>query len=53
MNSIKMKPPGYALGGLFVPIVRPEACYRFVQIGKGLAITCRCSRCRARDEAAK
>lgn len=47
------KSPGYMLGHLFVPLVRPEACYRLVQIGKGLAITCRCSRCRARDTAAQ
>jgi hypothetical protein len=37
--------PAYRLGGLVIPVVSPEPCYRLVQIGRGQPITCGCSRC--------
>lgn len=42
---------GFQIGGLFIPVVNVEPCYRLVQIGKGLPITCTCSRCAARSKA--
>jgi hypothetical protein len=43
------KGSAYRLGGLVIPVVDPEPCYRLVQIGKGLPLTCRCSRCAVRS----
>lgn len=48
MNDTKQA-KGYQLGGLWVPIVDPEPCYRLVQIGKGQPVTCQCSQCKARQ----
>lgn len=39
----------FQIGGLTIPVVNVEPCYRLVQIGKGLPITCSCTRCAARQ----
>lgn len=44
-NSTK----SYKIGGLVIPVVTGEACFLLIQYGKGLPITCTCSRCIARN----
>ena len=39
----------YRLGGIAIPIISPEPCYRLVQLGRGQPVTCQCSRCAARS----
>lgn len=48
MNKQHFTGKTFNLGGLSIPVVRVEPCYRLVQIGKGLSLTCACSRCEAR-----
>ena len=40
----------YVINNVRIERVMPEACYRLTQYGKGQPITCRCTRCAARNQ---
>ena len=40
----------YTISGVQFKVVKPESCDRLVQYGKGLPVTCSCTRCAARGQ---
>lgn len=38
------------INGVEFKAIKPESCARLVQYGKGLPITCKCTRCAARNQ---
>jgi hypothetical protein len=42
---------GYRIGGLFIPVVTAEPCFRAHQLMKREPVTCKCGRCATRAAA--